>query len=99
MSIRITCINKANGWHQDPHCAISHLGWLNEANGQSGKSTRIEIYDWLKKSSSNLAYVTDTYGTTAYVYPRQNANGTKFVQTHADNTWTDNLLSLRECIG
>lgn len=99
MAIRITCINKANGWHNDPHCAISHLGWINEANGNTNKSTRLEIYDWLKKDKANLAFVRDSKGDTAYVYPRENANGTKFVQTHADGIWKDNLLALPECVG
>jgi len=99
MSIRITCINKAGGWHEDPHCAISHLGWVNDRTGETGRSMRIQVYDWLKKSSGNKAFVTDSYGNTAYLYPRENSNGTKFVQTYADKTWTDNLLSLRECVG
>jgi hypothetical protein len=99
MAIRITCINKAAGWHDDPHCAISHLGWSNDANGNGGKSTRMAVYDWLKQSPENKAYVTDSYGNTAYLYPRENSHGTKFVQTYADKTWTDNLLSLRECVG
>jgi hypothetical protein len=99
MSIRITCINKAGGWHDDPHCAISHLGWVNDRTGKTGRSMRIQVYDWLKKSSGNKAYVTDSYGNTTDLYPRENSNGTKFVQTYADKTWTDNLLSLRECVG
>ena len=98
MAIRITCINKAGGWHEDPHHAISDLGWINDADGKSGKSTRIQVYDWLKASQANRAYVTDSRGNTAYVYPRENTNGTTFVQTYADGTWTDNLLALPECV-
>jgi len=98
MAIRITCINKSGGWHADPHHAISHLGWVNDENGNTGKSTRLEIYDWLKRNSEHKAYVKDSYGDTAYVYPREHANGTKFVQTYADKTWKNNLLSLRECV-
>jgi hypothetical protein len=97
MAIRITCINKAGGWHNDPHCAISHLRWVNDSTGKTDKSTRLQIYEWLKENTANTAYVQDKYGNIAYVYPRENANGTKFVQTHADKTWTDNLLALPEC--
>ena len=97
MAIRITCINKAGGRHDDPHVAISALGWI-DGSGKIGKSDRLQVYDWLKASTANQAYVTDAYGNTAYVYPRENANGTKFVQTHADGKWTDNLLSLKECV-
>jgi hypothetical protein len=99
MAIRITCINKSSGWHDDPHYAISHLGWTSDADGKAGKSSRLEVYDWLKANTGNKAYVTDARGNTAYLYPRENANGTKFVQTYADKTWTDNLLSLKECVG
>jgi hypothetical protein len=98
MAIRITCINKAGGAHNDPHCAIFHLGWLNEASGNTGRSSRLEIYEWLKKDKANQAYVRDSKGDTAYVYPRENANGTKFVQTYSDGIWKDNLLALPECV-
>jgi len=87
------CINKSGGYHQDPDHAIQNLGWTNEANGETGKNTRLEIYAWLK----GTAYVTDRAGNRAYVYPRENVHGTKFVQTYADKVWTDNLLSLPEC--
>ncbi len=96
MAIRIICINKEHGYHQDPHHAIQNLGWTNEEDGKTGKNTRLEIYNWLKNQGGK-ACVTDQNGNRAYVYPRENANGTKFVQTYADNVWTDNLLSLPEC--
>lgn len=96
MSIRITCINKSGGYHQDPHHAISHLGWVEDGTGKTGKNTRLEIYQWLK-TGGGVAYVQDGRGNKAYVYPSENANGTQFVQTYADNVWTDNLLALPEC--
>lgn len=58
MAIRITCINKANGFHQDPHHAIESLGWLNEETGKTGKNSRLEIYNWLKDKNGS-AYVKD----------------------------------------
>ena len=97
MAIRITCINKAAGQHYDPHTAISSLGWVNDATGQAGKSTRLQVYGWLKQSVANQAYVQDASGNRAYVHPRENGNGTKYVQTAADRTWTNNLLALHEC--
>ena len=96
MSVRITCINKSGGYHQDPHHAISNLGWTNEGTGKTGKNTRLEMYNWLK-NDKGVAYVQDWQGNKAYVYPRENSHGTQFVQTYADNVWTDNLLSLPEC--
>ena len=96
MAIRVTCINKEHGYHEDPHHAIENLGWINEANGKTGKNTRLEIYNWLKDEKGQ-AYVTDRSGNKAYVAPREHTNGTKFVQTYADKVWTDNLLALPEC--
>jgi hypothetical protein len=98
VAVRITCINKAGGQHYDPHAAISDLGWINDSTGKTGKSTRVQVYDWLKQDSTNQAYVLDRFGNRAYLYPRENSNGTKFVQTFADQTWTDNLLALPECV-
>ena len=91
MAVRITCINKAGGHHEDPHVAIEHLGWTNEESGESGKSTRLTVYDWLK-NKGGVAYVKDRSGNKAYLIPKVSRNGNPFVQTVADNTPTDNLL-------
>jgi len=96
MAIRITCINKSGGYHQDPHHAISDLGWQDDQTGAQNKSTRLQMYEWLK-DHSGTAYVLDQYGNKAYLGPRESSSGTKYVQTYADRVWTDNLLSLPEC--
>jgi len=98
VAIRITCINKAGGQHYDPHTAISDLGWVNDSTGKTGKSARQAVYDWLKQSSENQAYVIDRFGNRAYLFPRENQHGTQFVQTVRDRVWTDNLLALPECV-
>lgn len=96
MSVRVTCINKSGGYHEDPHHAITHLGWIADGTGNTGKSTRLEIYDWIKNQKGE-AYVLDTRGNKAYVGTRENQNGTKYLQTYTDRVWTDNLLALPEC--
>lgn len=96
MSIRITCIRKSSGFHADPHHAISELGWINEETHETGTSTRLQVYDWIK-NQSGVAYVRDLRGNQAGVGIREHAYGTKFVQTFADRVWTDNLLALPEC--
>ena len=96
MAVRIICVSKPSGNIRDPHEAISTLGWINEQTGARGTSTRIEIYDFLK-TRGGTAYVVDSRGNKAYVGARENAHGTKFVQTYADRIWTDNLLSLPRC--
>jgi Protein of unknown function (DUF3892) len=96
MSIRITCIKKSGGYHADPHHAISELGWINEQTRETGTSTRLVVYDWIK-NQNGVAYVRDSRGNQARVGVREHANGVKFVQTYADRVWTDNLLAQPEC--
>lgn len=35
--------------------------------------------------------------STAWVAVRASPTGQKFIQTHADGIWNDNLLALKEC--
>jgi len=57
------------------------------------------VYDdsraaWVKFiEDGNSGYVRDAYGNTAWVGVRTNGI-TKWLQTHADGIWTDNLLAL-----
>jgi hypothetical protein len=95
MAIRITCIKKDNGFHENPYAAISEIGWINVDNGNSGKSTRIQVYDWIK--TGGIAYVTDSRGNTAKLICVETEKGTKYVKTESDNVETDNLLKLDEC--
>lgn len=95
MAIRIRCINKDRGNHENPHTAISYLGWVDES-GNIGKSSRIEMYDWIKDKRGQ-AYVQDAYGNKAYLMTAVTPFGTKYVRTYSDKTPTDNLLQLPEC--
>jgi hypothetical protein len=56
MSIRITCIKKAGGYHEDPHEAISTLGWVEDGSGNRGSMSREEMYVWIKDKGGE-AYV------------------------------------------
>jgi hypothetical protein len=89
MSIRIICISKASGDHENPYIAISNLGWINESTGT-------DLYDWIKERGE--AYVKDSKGNIAYLTAELSQRGTKFVKTKPDDTKTDNLLSLPECV-
>ena len=95
MSVRITCIKKAAGYHEDPHVAISELGWTNEQTGESNRTGRLEMYRWVKEGGQ--AYVRDSAGNVAYLIAKVSRNGNPYVQTAADGTPTDNLLKLVEC--
>lgn len=96
MSVRITCINKDNGNHQNPHEAITHLGWMNESSGDSGKSTRSQMVEFIEKDKGS-AYVKDSSGRMAYLIVKVSAYGNKYVKTIADGVESDNLLYLMEC--
>ncbi|MDB5120016.1 MAG: hypothetical protein JWN56_1234 [Sphingobacteriales bacterium] len=98
MAIRITCINKDGGNHNNPYEAITHLGWVEESTNKIGKNTRLQIYNWIK-DEGGYAYVKDKFGNTAKLITGESPSGTKYVKTEADNTKTDNLLQLMECIG
>ena len=94
MSIRITCIKKSGGYHQEPHEAITSLGWVNEQDGSGGSSSREQVYEWIK--SGGEAFV--VFGATrVQVVTAETAWGTRFVKTKPDFTIRDNLLSLPEC--
>ncbi len=95
MSVRITCISKDSGNHENRHTAISTLGWVNEQDGQKGVSTRLEMYKFV--TEGGMAYVRDGSGNVAYLMGAITARGTKYVKTVADETKADNLLSLDEC--
>lgn len=95
MSVRIVCINKDNGNHENPHEAISHYGWANESTNSTGKNDRLSMVNWVKKG--NKAYVKDRFGNVAYCMVRKSPKGTEFLQTVSDGRYTNNLLSLPEC--
>jgi hypothetical protein len=95
MAVRITCINKDQGNHDNPHEAITNFGWVNEQTGGTGKSTLAQMVKFLDVDKGR-AYVKN--GTNiAYCYTRP-GKFHRFVQTYSDSTPTDNLLKLPECI-
>lgn len=96
MAVRITCITKDNGNHENPHAAIQSLGWIEDGTAKQGTSTRLQMYDWIKNQSGH-AYVRDRSGNTARVGTAETSRGTKYIRTFRDGTWTDNLLALSEC--
>lgn len=95
MSVRITCINKDAGDHNDRHEAITHLGWINDETNVVGKSTRSQMVEFIE--GGNKAYTKDSLNNIAYLVVRTSGSGNKFVKTIADGKETDNLLYLPEC--
>jgi len=96
MSVRITCIEKDGGNHENPYVAISHLQWIKDGTSETGRTTRVDMYDFVVNKNGQ-AYVKDAYGNVAYLIGAISTRGNKYVKTVADETKTDNLLKLDEC--
>lgn len=85
--IQITAVHmEGNDWHEH----IGEMRWLDTATGGGGTSTREEMVKFVRQFP-NVAFV---QGPTQIAYLRVHETHPPYVQTYADNTWTDNLLSL-----
>lgn len=93
--IQITCINKDSGNHYNPHESIEFFGWTEDKTNKIGKASLSKMVEWLEQGIE--AYVQDVRGNKAYLTIRTSINGNKFVQTHSDGNWNNNLLALNEC--
>ena len=96
MAVRIHCINKSGGYHDNPHEAISHYGWIDESTNEKGRSNRQTMVNWVK--AGGVAYVTDQQGNRVYCVVKTSTRGTEFLQTESDGRPTNNLLELPECV-
>lgn len=54
MSVKITCIKKDNGNHENPNLAITDLGWIEDGTGKTGKSRRLGLTDGQKMMAELL---------------------------------------------
>jgi len=52
MALQITCIKKSGGYHDNPHEAISTFGWKEEQTGQTGRSDREKMWQWVTDGGS-----------------------------------------------
>jgi hypothetical protein len=91
MSVRISCIEKDGGNHENPYVAISYLQWINENTSETGRTSRVDMYDFVVNKNGQ-AYVRDVYGNIGYLMGAISKRGNKYVKTVADETKTDNLL-------
>jgi hypothetical protein len=84
--VQVTCITKPN--RNSPHESITHLG------GSNWYWTRQQVITSIEAKTNT--FYTMVGGTRANVAVVEGANG-KYVRTHADGKWNDNLLALPEC--
>ncbi len=83
---QITCVNKLP--RDNPYEGITHLG------GKDWKWTQQKIIDSIE-SHTNTFY-TRIHGEKSYITVIDGPNG-KYLRSHADGEWNDNLLALPEC--
>ncbi|MEO3407394.1 DUF3892 domain-containing protein [Mucilaginibacter sp. CAU 1740] len=95
MAVKITCIKKANGDHENQYVAISSMSWINEYTEVTGTTTREDMYQFIYEGGE--AYVEDAAGNKAQLVACISAKGNKYVKTEADSMTSDNLLKLKEC--
>jgi len=72
------------------HEHIAEVQWRDPSDGKRGNSTREAMVDWISNKHGD-ARVTDgrntvQVGVVQGYHP--------YIRTHADGTWTDNLLAL-----
>lgn len=84
--VQVTCINKTP--RDDTHEGITHLG------GSGWKWTRADVIASIEAGTNT--FYTKVDGKRADVGVVKGQNG-KYVRTHADGKWNDNLLALKEC--
>ncbi len=85
--VRVTCINKLP--RNNTHEGITHLG------GTNWRWTRQEVITSINQQTNT--FYTLVGGKRADVGVVHGPNG-DYVRTHADGQWSDNLLSLPECV-
>jgi hypothetical protein len=84
--VQVTCINKLS--RTDTHEGITNLG------GSGWKWTRSQVIASIENGTNT--FYTLVGGKRADVAVI-NGLGGKYVRTHADGVWNDNLLALAEC--
>jgi hypothetical protein len=94
MSVRITGVRKDHGNHYNPHEAVSHYRWVEDGTGNTNIAPRQPMVEWIENGGT--AYVSDGQ-RIAWCGVQKNQNGTKYLRTHSDGHWSDNLLNLPEC--
>jgi len=86
-TLQVKCISKQP--RNDPHEGITNLG------GDGWKWTRAQVVAAIEAGTHS--FFTLVRGNRASVAVVNGANG-KYVRTHADGKWNDNLLALYECV-
>ena len=90
---RIDCVNKPN--RSSAHEHITHVGGPKPDGNGRWKDPVANIVQFIEAKQHR--FYTKEGNASAWVGVRTSAAGRKFLQTHADGVWKDNLLALPEC--
>lgn len=90
---RIDCVNKPDRNSRHEH--ITHVGGPKPDGSGRWKDTVPNVVRRIEQKIDR--FYTSEAGVSAWVGVRASAAGTKYLQTHADGVWKDNLLALKEC--
>ena len=86
MAIYVTARHMVGG---TKHEHISEVKWENGTTKETGKSSRAEMVDWIKKGGEARVAKGQSYIAIKVVEASP-----PYIRTFADNLWTDNLLAL-----
>jgi Protein of unknown function (DUF3892) len=84
--VQVTCINKQN--RNSSHDGITHLG------GAGWRWTRQQVIDSIEAKTNT--FFTKVGNNRSEISVVNGATG-KYLRTHADGKYNDNLLALPEC--
>jgi hypothetical protein len=90
---QIDCVNKPDRF--SPHEHITHVGGPTPDGTGRWKDTVPNVVRLIEGNQHQ--FYTRRGDASAWVGVRTSAAGNKFLQTHADGVWKDNLLALQEC--
>lgn len=93
MKYRIDCVNKPH--RNSAHEHITHVGGPNPEGSGRWRDTTENVVRRIESKQDD--FYTQEGNATASVGVRVSAAGNKYLQTHADGKWKDNLLALNEC--
>lgn len=93
INLRIDCINKPE--RASTHESITNVGGPNPTGGGRWSDKVQNVVQLIERQTHR--FYTQEGGVTVWVDVRTSSTGHKYLQTHADGVWKNNLLALKEC--
>jgi hypothetical protein len=90
---RIDCVNKPDRY--SPHERITDVGGPKPDGTGRWKNSVTNVVGFIENKEHR--FYTKEGNAFAWIGVRISAAGNKFLQSHADGVWRDNLLALPEC--